>query len=164
MHPRTAATVGLLLAALTLSACVAAPQPTEAEARPTQAESVLNPSDEWQGHFDDRAATFGGAGVAWGGFGGSGRVAAVGLTAASLATGDHVVAIECAGPDAVSVELTPGADAGLPTNATVRAAVPCPGGASIPIATDIVGLTVGVDSHGEQGAYLIAIDAATASG
>lgn len=167
MLARVSATATLLFAVVALSACTAAPPAADAP-RPSRsvAEGPASPSpDSWAGHFDARAAELGGAGgsVSWGEFGTPDAVSPVGWTDATLIAGDHIVAVECAGPAAVSVQLTPGTTEGGARTA-VTGDVSCPGSASLAITTDVEGLTVSVDSHGEPGAYLIATDTGSASG
>ena len=167
MLPRAWAIVPLSLVVVALSACAAA-QPTADAPRPSRTATGPRsaPLDVWDGHFDARAAELGGAGgvVSWGVFGSGDDVAMVGLTDGTLAPGDHTVAVECAGPASVAVVLSPGPESGPATDAAVTADVRCPGGASLAITTDVAGLAVSVDSHGEPGAYLIATDVGTSSG
>lgn len=112
------------------------------------------PDDEWAGYFDERAGEFADGGASWGSFGPEGDVVPVGWTDASLPPGAHVVTVECAGPASVSVTL--GEADSLPADEHELA---CPGSASYPFTTESEGISIGMDSHGEPGAYLFVIDA-----
>lgn len=166
MLPRAAAVVSLVSAVVALSACTAA-SPASDTARPSSGavEVRTTPAgDAWHGHFDARAAELDtAASVAWGSFGLAENVATAGFTNATLAAGQHTVSVECAGPESVSVEVTPGSDAAARGDA-VTTDVTCPGSASLAITTGVEGISVSVDSHGEPGAYLIATDAGAAAG
>ncbi len=167
MLPRAAVAVVFLACIVgALSACTPAPRATDAgRASSGVVDEHRAPADDtWDGHFDARAAELEtSASVAWGSFGSADNVATAGFTDATLAAGEHSVSVECAGPETVSVEVTPGGDAAARAGA-VTADVACPGGAILAITTGVEGITVSVDSHGKPGAYLIATDSGTPSG
>lgn len=110
--------------------------------------------DEWIGRFDARAAEVGGSGsVVWGDFGLPGATAAHTSTDATLAAGPHRVLIECDGPTSVTATIADGSAAAL-----VSKEVGCPGSIALDVTSEAQGLAVTVDSDGEPGAFLIAID------
>lgn len=117
-------------------------------------------ADPWAAHFTDRAAELDSAsGVSWGSFGVEEEVSPVGWTDASLPPGDHVVTVECAAAEAFPVDVAVSQGEALPDEADVHE-LTCPGAATYPFTTDAEGLSVRLDSRGEPGAYLVAIDAA----
>ncbi|MGN8553528.1 UNVERIFIED_CONTAM: hypothetical protein OHV15_13180 [Microbacterium sp. SLM126] len=117
-------------------------------------------ADPWEGHFTDRAAELdSGSGVSWGSFGLEEEVSPVGWTDASLPPGDHVVTVECAAAVAFPIDVALSQGEALPDEADAQE-LTCPGAATYPFTTDAEGLSVTLDSRGEPGAYLVAIDVA----
>lgn len=161
MPHRYAAVVVVAAAIACLTGCgMPAAGPDSTRARPGEATvaAAAEAVDGWAGHFDDRAAAFPRASSAgWGSFGAAGEVVATRDSNASLAPGRHVVFVECAGSDTVTATLIPGDGAAAHPD-VVTYDLACPSGASLTIDTTVPGLTVDVDSHGDPGAFLYAVD------
>lgn len=120
---------------------------------------AVSEGDVWADHFTERAAGFESpSGVSWGRFGPEGQVTPVGLTAGSVPPGDHVVTVECGAAATFPVDVVFRQGESLPETAEAHE-LSCPGSATYPFTTDEEGLSVELDSRGEPGAYLIAIDA-----
>ena len=114
-------------------------------------------SDAWLSHFEGRAELYAQAAtLSWGSFGPDGDVSPVRGTDAS-APGRYVVHIECAGAPSVTATVYAGADT-AGTEPEVAHELACPAGADLEVETDITGLTVDLDSHGQPGAFLYAVN------
>ena len=70
------------------------------------------------------------------------------------------MSVECAGASRVTVSSDPGPDGAAATEDVVTEELACPGGREPRLTTDVEGLTVSIDSHGEPGHSCYAVDPA----
>ena len=144
---------GLVLVgvALTVAGCTSVPAPATNSARPHAAVATVR--DTWVHHFDVEAAAHADSpvGAAWGSFGPKNAVSRALNTFASVPAGSHTVVVECAGPTTVTVivRTTGSGDPGQSHNMT------CPASSDLRYTTTGEGIDVFIDSHGQQGAWLI---------
>ena len=160
MRRRTTLALSALVLLPAGAGCSVIPAEDEASdaGRSTETTAVVtaDPVDPWLGRFDDRAAGLDSpVGASWGTFGPEDAVVPTGWTHSSLEPGNHTVTIECDGAAVVTVGLAP---SDQEPGYTVEHDISCPGGAILPFTTESEGLAIGLDSHGEPGAYLVAVD------
>ena len=152
---RRTASVLIVLGMLAVAGCTSTPATVASHApgkTPPAARDVQT-DDPWAHHFDAEAKgrSDSSYGSSWGSFGLEGSVSPVGNGYGSVPVGQHSVVIECVGPAQVVVTMTTtGATAGASTQN-----VACPGTANLSYTTTGEGLDITLDSHGEQGAWLV---------
>jgi hypothetical protein len=133
-------------------------------AAPAPTASPSSTIDPWAGHYDERMRNRNSteAMAMYGSFGAPGSVSPRQVTNLGLEPGDHFVQFECVGLATVDVALsTPAADGDAAIGEGEQLdtiPVECPAVLYITVTTHDPGLVVGVDSHGEPGAFLVRVD------
>ena len=152
---RRTASVLIVLGMLAVAGCTSAPATvaSHAPSKTHPAAGDVQTDDPWAHNFDAEAKgrTDSPYGPSWGSFGLEGSVSPVGNGYGSVPAGQHSVVVECVGPAQLVVTMmTTGATAGASTQNIV-----CPGTANLSYTTTGEGLDITMDSHGEQGAWLV---------
>lgn len=156
----------VVASAMVLVGCSAAtpeslPTPVFAATPPASDAPYERPADDWVTHFAEFAARDEAAATTrfWGSFGGPGTVAASDTRDATLPAGEHLVIVDCGGPQQVTITLSGLDDEGSePAEPSETYELECPGGVALDLTTARPGIAVLVDPHGEAGAYMVRID------
>lgn len=110
--------------------------------------------DEWEGYYDDVPLTVTAESTMWGSFGSPDAISGTNTTNMTIAAGDHVVRVDCAGAAEVTITMS---DAEM-TDILVSEDVACGESRDIDVSTQSEGLMIQLDSDGEAGAYHVMID------
>jgi hypothetical protein len=156
----------VVASAMVLVGCSAAtpeslPTPVFAATPPASDAPYERPADDWVTHFAEFAARDEAAATTrfWGSFGDPGTVAASDTRDATLPAGEHLVIVDCGGPQQVTITLSGLDDEGSePAEPSETYELECPGGVALDLTTARPGIAVLVDPHGEPGAYMVRID------
>lgn len=156
----------VVASAMVLVGCSAAtpeslPTPVFAATPPASDAPYERPADDWVTHFAEFAARDEAAATTrfWGSFGDPGTVAASDTRDATLPAGEHLVIVDCGGPQQVTITLSGLDDEGSElAEPSETYELECPGGVALDLTTARPGIAVLVDPHGEAGAYMVRID------